>query len=208
MKKITLSLVSVIALSSFGFGGGNIEPIPAPEPIATEGTPSAFYLGLGLNVLSARDADASLSFFSGKTGQKRMVGVALLAGYDFNEYIAVEGRYTTSIYKDDTTAEMSAYSIFVKPQYRFQDENGQLGAFNIYALLGFGGVKMDPVNDSHVYADDTSFQWGLGVSYDFDESLTLFVDYTSLANGMDGTWSNGALEVSADALTVGMTYRF
>jgi hypothetical protein len=41
-----------------------------------------------------------------------------------------------------------------------------------------------------------------------DSDVALYVDYTSLATDMDGVYWNGDLQTNADALTVGVTYRF
>ena len=198
MKNITLSALAAVALTSFGFAGGDI--VPVVEPVIVEESTSSFYLGAGLAMLSARDADVSLSFFSGKTGQDRMGNLTLLAGYDFNPYIGLEGRYTTSI-TSEAIVDMSGWSIFVKPQYPVTE------AFSIYALLGYGGVTLDGVDGRNIKVDDTGFQWGLGASYDATEHIEVFADYTSLANDMEGTYRT-AIEADTDALTVGVNYRF
>ena len=199
MKNITLSALAVITLTSFGFAGGDIIPVEDPVVIVEEST-SSFYLGAGLAVLSARESSTSLSFFSGKTGQDRMLNLTLLAGYNFNPYIGVEGRYTTSIAKDDVV-EMDGWSLFVKPQYPITE------AFTIYALLGYGGVTLTGINTPLVDIDETGFQWGLGMSYEVTENIGLFMDYTNLANDMEGTYRTD-IEADTDALTAGITYRF
>lgn len=201
MNKIALSVVAIVGMSSFGFAGGDIAPVAAPMVVEEEVSNSSFYVGFGIAAVSARDADASLGFFSEKAGQERLGNFSLLAGYNFNEYVAVEGRYTTSFAKEDSL-EMDGWSLFVKPQYPVSED------FSIYALLGFGGVTMDGINGSVVDVDDNGFQWGLGMEYAVMENISLFADYTSLANDMDGYFYNGALEVDADAITIGMNYKF
>ncbi len=198
MKKSIMSLAAVVAMSSFGFAGGDVAVIPV---VVEEVDNSSFYLGLGLAAVSTRDAEVSMDFFNDKSGQGRLGNIAFQAGYNYNEYIAVEGRYSTTISNEDSV-EMSGWSLFVKPQYPVTE------AFNIYALLGFGGVTMDAVNESAVDVDDSGFQWGLGASYDFTENVSVFFDYTSLASNMDGIYVNGALEADADAFTLGVTYTF
>ncbi|MEA3419429.1 MAG: outer membrane beta-barrel protein [Campylobacterota bacterium] len=210
MKKITLSLVSVIALSGMSFAGGDFEPVVEPVvavPVVVEDT-SGFYLGAGLAAVSTRDATVNGSFFDAKGGQDRLGNLTFLAGYDFNRYIAAEGRFTTSI-ADEDIVEMSGWSLFAKPQYAFDGSN-----FKIYALLGFGGVTLDSMNADYVTdVDDTAFQWGIGAAYSFgeymeDNNLAVFVDYTSLATDMEGIYWNGAPETDVDAITAGVTYRF
>ena len=199
MKKIALSLVAIVGMSSLGFAGGDI--VPAAAPMVEEVDNSSFYIGVGLAAVSSRDAAVSLDFTSEKAGQDRLGDFSLLAGYNFNEYIAVEGRYTTT-FTDEDLVEMDAWSLFVKPQYPVSED------FSIYALLGFGGVTMDGINGSGVDVDDNGFQWGVGVEYEAMENFSIFADYTSLANDMEGLYWNGALEVDADAFTIGMKYKF
>ncbi len=202
MKKNIITLSAVAAISTSLFAGGNAAVIaPAVEEPVIDN--SSFYVGLGLSAISTRDAAVSMDVFNAKAGQDRLGNVTFQAGYTFNEYVAVEGRYTTSI-SDEHWVELSGWSLFVKPQYPVMED------FNIYALLGFGGVTMDAVNNSGVDVDDTGFQWGLGLSYDITENITVFGDYTNLANDMDGYYWNrpGPLQVDADAFTLGLTYKF
>ena len=202
MRNSLISVAAVIALSSFGFAGGDIEPVEpvvgAPMVTASE---SNAYVGLAGAFVSTRDSSVSLSFFSEKAGQDRLGNITFLAGYNFNSYIGIEGRYSTSVSKSDAVS-MDGWSLFLKPQYPVSD------AFNVYALLGYGGVTMDPENNSLVNVDDTGFQWGIGADYAVTEQVSIFVDYTSLASNMSGVYSNGALEVDADAVTIGVTYAF
>jgi len=200
MKKITLSALAVVALTSFGFAGGDIEPVSTPM-VMEEMSTNSFYVGAGVAVVSAREATTSLSFFDGENGQDRLGNLTLLAGYNYNQYIAAEARYTTSVAYDDGM-DMNAWSLFVKPQYPVSD------AFSIYALLGFGGVSLDGgTNLNPMDVDDTGFQWGLGLSYAVTNNVDLFIDYTSLANDMEDVYYYG-LEYDTDALTLGMTYSF
>lgn len=202
MKNSLISVVAVIALSSFGFAGGDIEPV---EPVVgapmVESSAGNAYVGLGFAVASTRGSNVDLDFFSETAGQDRLGNLTFLAGYNFNSYIGVEGRYATTINKSDAVS-MDGWSLFVKPQYPVSE------AFNVYALLGFGGVNLDPENGSSVDVDDTGFQWGIGASYAVTEQISVFFDYTSLANDMEGVYWNGALEVDVDALTLGVTYAF
>ena len=218
MNKITHSVIAVMAMSNLLLAGGDIVPVPVPLVVEEENN---FYVGLGLAGVSTRDADTSLSFSSEKDGQDRLGNFTFLAGYDFNEYseyIAVEARYTTS-FTDEDQVEMSGWSIFLKPQYTFEDDNGEKGNFKIYGLLGFGGVTLDGVSSEYsngnpwVDVDDTGFQWGLGASYSFkdyadDLDISIFVDYTMLANEMEGVYFNYAPETDVDALTIGVIYKF
>ncbi len=206
MKKIVLSVCTFVAMSSFVFAGGGMKEVaPAVEPVVAVPMVeelSGFYAGLGLSAVSTRDASISMDFIDYKPGeQDRLGNVSFFAGYNVNEYMAVEGRYTTT-FTDEDAVEMDGWSLFVKPQYPVSED------FSVYALLGYGGVTLDEVNGSGVDVDETGFQWGVGLNYLATENISVFIDYTSLANDMDGIYENGALEVDTDAITIGVNYLF
>ena len=202
MKKYALSLVSVMALSGVSFAGGDIIPVP----VVVEEAANPFYVGIALAAVSTRGSNVYLSFFGAKDGQDRLGNFTFNAGYDFNQYVALEARYTTT-FRDEDIVDMSGWSLFVKPQYPVSED------FTIYALLGFGGVTVGGIHPIRpVSVDDSSFQWGLGVSYSLksatDYNIEIYADYTSLASEIDGIYWNGDLQTSVDALTVGVAYRF
>lgn len=204
MKKIALLVLALVCVSSFGVAGGDFNDVkPAVEPVVpmAEEDKSAFYLGLGISAVSTRDADISVDW-SGTTRQDRLGNYFLLAGYDFNEYFAVEGRYTNSFTHDDQTV-MSGWSLFTKPQYPVSED------FSVYVLVGYGRVTLDGVNGYLVDYDDTDFQWGVGASYRVMENFSLFADYTFLANDMDGSYGGSdEVKLDVDMFSVGITYHF
>ncbi len=218
MKKVTLSLVSAIALSSMSFAGGDMAAVVEPViviPEVAEEDYSGFYLGAGLALINTRGASAGLGFFSDSEGSDRLQSFTFMAGYDFNRYVAVEGRYTFSFADDrDDPVDFSSWGIFVKPQYPVSKH------FKIYALLGYGGVTMEEQYDytgqpEYIYptdVDESGFQWGLGAAYSLkghiESDIEIFVDYTSLANDMEGIYWNGDTKADADAITAGVTYKF
>ncbi len=207
MKKIVLSVCTVAAMSSLVFAGGGMKEVTAAvEPVIVVPVVeelSGFYAGLGIVAMSVRDMDVSMDLFNTTAGQDRQGAVSLLAGYNFNEYVAVEGRYTTS-FTHDELVETDGWSLFVKPQYPVSED------FSVYALLGYGGVNLDGKDGLFLATDvdDSGFQWGLGVNYMVMENVSLFADYAWLANDMDGDNTVGINQVDVDAFTVGVNYLF
>ena len=200
MKKITLSMVSVLALSSLVFAGGDITPVE--EPIVVMEDASAFYLGLGIGGGALNDST---------TGEEIKRGLVMLqAGYQYNEYVALEGRYNFSFNTsydegswqaaEDYNDNMTSWGIYVKPMYPVTD------AFDIYALLGYGGVMLSNVAGGDPY--ESGFQWGLGAQYEVMENIIVFVDYVSIYNdtGFDYRAQND--DVDADEWTLGVSYKF
>lgn len=203
MKKIVLALSTIATLSTSLFAGGDIALVPPAVIEIPAGDNSSFYAGAGLSALSVRDAAVSMNIFSAKDGQERLGNITFLAGYNYNKYIALEGRYTTSITSEDRL-KMSGWGLFVKPQYPITTD------ISIYGLLGFGGAKLKQVNNSGVNVSGSGLQWGVGASYNITQNIALFADYTSLANNKKGHYWNrpGLIKVDADAFTLGLTRKF
>ncbi len=196
MKKIVLSACAVAVMSSLLVAGGDIEEVI--EPVVEEH--NGFYAGLGITGAAVRDSAFSVDWGGASGYEDRIWNVSFLAGYNYNKYIAAEGRYITSVAHEDSV-EMSGWSLFVKPQYPVTEE------FSLYALLGYGGVTVDGIDGHLADVDDSGFQWGLGASYMVMESVSLFFDYTWLA-GMEGSFYNGASEIDVDEFTLGVNYHF
>ena len=202
MKKTTLSIVSILALSGLAFGGGDIAPIePVVEtPVVVETSP--FYVGIGIGTAAVND-DVTNEEFESTT-------LMLQAGYKFNQYVALEGRYTfgfdtdydpgnTTASSSDYDGEFSSWGLYVKPMY-------PIGDFSLYALLGYGGVMLDDLAGGDAYED--GFQWGLGADYAVNDNFSIFVDYVKLYDdtGFDYRAKND--DVDSDTWTLGVSYRF
>jgi len=183
MKKFNLSLVALLAMSTFATAGGDVAPVePVVETPMVEESTSSFYAGLGYSYMTM-DPDNS-SEVNGDA-------ILLLAGYNFNRYIAVEGRYS------GLTDCLENTAIYLKPMYPF-------GGISLYGLLGYGQIDYDGGQS----LSESGFQWGIGASYEVAENIGVFVDYTSLYDdtGFDGELPNQ--DVLVDSINVGFTYKF
>jgi len=203
MKKLLLPF-AVLATNSLLMARGDIapvEPVVNIPAVVEEANKSNFYLGLGVAAVSARDADVSPSLFDVKNGQDRLGNIDLLAGYEFHRHFAVEARYTTSFTKRHFT-EMEGWSIFAKPKYPITWD------FTLYGLLGYGNVQLDKTVNYGFQMDESGLQWGLGLSYMFNEYFDFFADYKFLANEFDGFYNNLRKELSVDSFTEGVICKF
>ncbi|KYJ86969.1 outer membrane protein [Sulfurovum riftiae] len=229
MKKLNLSLAAIFAMSTFAIAGGDIAPMEpvVEEPVVVESTGN-FYLGLAYGYLSdSTDLTDNIGNISGLAPgatttlwDESYNDLMIQAGYNFNEYIAIEGRYwfglgDTNLYNDGTyavDASVDAWGIYVKPQYPVTE------AFNIYALLGYGAAQYDFTESygrwtNSVLDDDSvdGFSWGLGASYAFTDNVAVFVDYVSIYNDDDnhfGTNFDINIDRTIDAWNFGVTYNF
>ncbi len=187
------------------YAGGNVAPTEDLVPVPVIVEDCGFYVGGGASFLNYNE-----EYSDGVTANVDMNGITLIAGYQFNEYIAIEGRYITDIggsdedwsdgrTRTDTNNDLSNLALYVKPSYQFGD-------FKLYALLGYGQF-------SYQYKDtekqsESGFQWGLGTGYKLNDNWLVFVDYTKLYDnrGFDNYLSDA--DYNADAWTVGVTYLF
>jgi len=210
MKKITISIVSVLALSGMAFAGGDlkdVEPVVVPVVEIEEVDDSSFYVGLGYSRMTKNVEDAI--YVTGNEFddlEYTADSLLLLAGYNFNKYVAVEGRYTMSIgdveasdtWYDEADNELSNIGIYLKPMY-------PIGGLTVYGLLGYGQVTFDNGTEY----SESGFQWGLGANYAVTEDVGVFVDYTRLYD--DENFDDcmcGDHDVVVDSINVGVTYTF
>ena len=211
MKKNVLSLVSILALSGLSYAGGDVAPVEEPVVIAPVVIDdSGFYLGVGFSGMSLNNDLTDEEFTAN--------GVMLQAGYQYNRYIAVEGRYmlhigdveythgsTTNPDYNDYPTDFTNIAIYLKPMY-------PIGDFSIYALLGYGEVELTniPLGGPGISADraESGFQWGLGADYAFNENISGFVDYVRMYDGTGFDYRAMNADIVADVWTLGVNYAF
>ena len=205
MRNIITPIAFFAILNNVLIAGGDfidpLEPIvsiPEQEIVVIENEIKydGFYLGTGLGHVRMNESVTA----SG-------VAITLMAGYYFNNYFGIEGRYMTtfsdldvdsgpiSILKDDT---LSSYGVYAKPLYSLTN------SFSFYGLAGYGksAYEKDGVDYS-----ETGFQWGLGAKFELANGIGLFVDYLDMYDSDDFDTLN-INDVSFNATTVGATYTF
>jgi len=199
MRKNILSLVSILVLSGLAYAGGDIAPVE--EPVVVDN--SAFYVGLGFGQAAIND-DPTGEEISSTT-------FMLQAGYQYNAYVAFEGRVSFGFNTDynpgntDNSGgnydnDISSWGIYVKPMYPVTEE------FDVYALLGYGGVQLGNLESGDAY--ESGFQWGVGAQYEVTENILVFADYVKLYDGTGFDYRAQDEDVDSDAWTLGVSYRF
>lgn len=202
MKKIILSLATIVVLSSFSNAGANtvivdVLPIPIEEVDA-----SVFYVGVGAGSLLQKNDFTSEEISA--------ITATLQLGYTYNKYISIEARYTMGF---DTsydagnilpiptpyTGDFTNVGIYLKPTY-------PIGDFSIYTFLGYGSMMLSDLNNGD--AVESNFQWGGGVSYSITEHISIFADYVSLYNDTGFDYVATADDINSYNITVGVSYRF
>lgn len=207
MKKVFFSLIAATALSSSLFAGKNVAPAPIPplpvpeKPAPVTLPPLGLYIGGGLTYAKSDcQCDTDVKFSDGTTSRVReskSYGVNLRAGYDFNEYIAVEGRYLYTPWGDKDRT-LKHYGIYLKPTAPVTDN------MDIYALIGYGKTECETLSDSY-----KGLAWGVGTEYVFGKN----------DNGTKDGWGvyaeysrplkvSGDKNIKTDVVTGGVAYHF
>jgi opacity protein-like surface antigen len=198
MDKIKSTTVALMLATSFAMAGGDIAPqepqITLPEVMDEPIIDNYFYTGLAYTYMKMEN----------DTRNDKITGNAItaLAGYKFHPYLAIEGRYTTTLgdvraHGTDNNWDMSNIALYLKPQYA-------LNQVTLYGLLGYGQVELD----DGVTHTENGFQWGIGANFAATDSIDVFVDYTRLYddNGFDDLSPNN--DFSVDNINVGVSYNF
>lgn len=203
MNTIKLSTVALVLSSTLAMAGGDVETVqpyietPKVE-VAEAPALTGLYAGLAYSCQQlAADTPDETSMGS---------GVSVNVGYNFNEYLAVEGRYTSTLgdmnYKtwnvdEDRSTDMSNIGIYLKPQMN-------MGSFGIYGLVGYGQTTFD---NGTSYSVD-GLQYGAGLNVNATENVQLFVDYRRLYDDVDFDGLAMSRDVAANSWSLGANYQF
>ena len=194
MKKLIFVLSALVIMSSLGF---------AEEEYEDEA--DGLYLGLAYTHMS-HDLDRQDETIVSELDYSAL---SLQAGYKFNPYIAVEGRYAMTFGDPDSSdrqvigdSEITVWGIYAKPMYPIAPE------FDIYALLGFAGTNatgsfhyLGEVRSFEV--DESGFSWGVGGVYAITEEFSVFADYLLFYDD-----SSVLFDKVIDSFNIGITYQF
>ncbi|PFG45486.1 outer membrane protein with beta-barrel domain [Vibrio sp. ES.051] len=113
------------------------------------------------------------------------------AGYFFNDYLALEARYGTSIQRDSGLAVDNVASGFVKLNMPVSERVA------LYGLAGYSSVQIDQQNISSDRKQGFSF--GLGMHYALDKHNAVVFEFVDSASED---------QVRLNAITLGFQHRF
>lgn len=203
MNTIKLSAVVAVFSTTVAFAGGDVAPvqpyIEVPTVTVEESNElTGFYAGLAYSCAQLTQDTPDETHMGS--------GISASVGYNFNEYLAVEARYTTTLgdlaYKtwnidEDRTGDISNIGIYLKPQMN-------IGSLGLYGLVGYGQTTFD---NGTSYSED-GIQYGAGLSMTATDNVQLFVDYRRLYDdsGFDGLAIDR--DVAANSWSLGANYNF
>ena len=185
MNRIVLSSLAALAIGNSSLQADN----------------AGLYLGLGY-AYTTIDLGVSDDLFNIPAFDVATDSIVVLAGYDINEWIGVEGRYywnTSSAVVGEINHygllneyKAESFAFYAKPQYSFD-------IVSFYALLG---VTLNDYTLLLQSKDETLFSWGVGAKFNFTESFGAFVDYTDLGV------ADFLITTGLSSWNFGITYKF
>jgi len=200
MKNIKLSALTLLLSSTLAMAGGDFKVVePVIEIPEVEVEAPKFYVGLGYSCLQMGLDTPDLDV-------RAMLALSAAAGYNINEYLSIEGRYTISMgdlevknwnTNVDKSWDMSNIALYLKPQYTVND-------FSLYGLVGYGQTTLD----NGTSYSEAGFQYGLGVSTMITDTVSVYVDYRRLYDDSDFDGYAVDRDVAVNSFTVGANYNF
>ena len=188
----------LVLFSTFLAAGGKDTTLPPSDTIAIEDD-SGFYIGGAANHFGLYNTDAHESL--------KAYGATLMAGYQINRYLAIEGRYTHSksitYHKGKQAKSLSSHytdtALYAKIGY-------PVGSITPYALIGYGRNTITNLIGSD--RTENAIHYGAGVSIKATESLSLFADYVRVyqGKGFDGRATTEHQHINL--LSAGIIYKF
>ena len=170
-----------------------------PDLITPDELKSGIYGGLGLAHSSL--SNGSTSLFSNDDGNNRMLDLAVLAGYNINEYLAAEARALISTAYEDSV-DFKTWGFYLKPQYEVYKD------VKVYSLIGYGVLDAKKVNSTDLKTKNGTAQVGVGADYKLGKNFKVFADYMYLGKDDEAKYNNQPATMKASAITTGITYDF
>jgi len=194
-------IVALLLSGSVVMAGGSVPESMLSHTQASVGG-DYYYAGFGIGKIWVKD-DAS-------DEEIASAGLTVQVGYQYNPYIAIEGRL---FYGIDTTYDpgstgnlansydghLSGWGVYLKPML-------PMGRLSMYGLVGYGGLMLHDLEGGDAYED--SFQWGAGLQYQVTKDVHVFVDYLKLYDDKGFDYRATKDAVNATMWTVGLTIRF
>ncbi len=208
MNKFLVAALAAITMTAVAVAGGDYKKVKEPVPVEVIDN-SSFYVGIGYGFGTASATDGGYNDF-GHTitvlDEQTMDNITFQAGYNINEFVAVEGRYNYGIDQDigyGTDISLDTFAVYVKPQYPITPE------VSVYGLLGYAWNTGYQTGEADY--DFDGFAYGVGAKYAVAENVEVFADYTSVYDDND-ILEYDTFTIDSDRevynVTVGVTYKF
>lgn len=223
MKKLNLSLLTILAMTTFATAS-SVAPIVAPvepiDPIAPvssyttlqNGLVNEFYIGGAYGLLGAEyreDINGESNTISSNDDYSQAM---LQVGYKINPYFGFEGRYWVgmsdqswnNVVYGGLKAQVDTWGVYTKFFLPLTD------SFDVYALLGYANATYTIEGDK--FGKDNSafdgFSWGIGSNLDVADNMSIYVDYVGLYNDFYTNIRGNDTTVIIGSLNIGINFIF
>jgi len=166
-----------------------------PRIITPDSLKSGFYGGLGV---SASWIDFSNSI---ESNTNKMLDLLVIAGYNYNKYLAIESRARVSAAYDNGL-DVTSVSFFIKPKYEINKK------IETYALIGYGQTKAHTINSKDIKGSINSAKVGIGADYKLGNNFKLFTDFIYHGKDKDAQYNNIKSIMKSSSVSGGITYDF
>ena len=191
---LLITLFSTLILNA---GGKEITPVSS-DTIAIEDD-GGFYVGGAFAHFGLYNTDAHENLTAR--------ALTLIAGYEINRYLSIEGRYTQSsnvaYHKDKQTKPLTSHytdtALYAKIGY-------PVGSITPYVLTGYGRNTITNLIGSD--RTENAIRYGAGVSIKATESFSLFGDYVRAYQGKGFDGRATAEHQHINLLSAGIIYKF
>jgi len=139
----------------------------------------------------------------------------LVTGYDFNQYLAVEGRIGVPVSSEKASEgaysikgkPTTSYALFAKGTFPIND------MFSIYGLAGYGksGYKVDynlGGKQGSEKVEKGSLQYAAGVEVNFTQNIAMTAEYGMYGYGKDKFGSTKEDKWDIKGFNLGIKYKF
>jgi len=144
--------------------------VVTPTPVVESILPLGLYVAAGL-VGARYDPNCGCA---GKGDTDSTAGLMGRVGYDFNEYVGLEGRGMRTNWKSEG-GKLKHAGLFLKPMYPVSND------FNLYGLAGYAKTTTEGTTRRRVDAE--TFAWGGGLEYDLGSDKAREGRYSRVFDG-------------------------
>jgi len=204
-----------------------VQPAPIPAPVVVKPAPvivapivpavvgpKNMYVGI----------DGLCGRFETSSGACSCLGdVVLKAGYEFNDYLAVEARGGYGVSEADhdgggTSKIKENYGIYLKPQLPLGDK------VSLFGLAGYAKAKVESTGGKAGSligeVDEASPSFGLGLEFNINDSWSVVAEGVRLLHSVENTYNikgekKGTIsgtkpedDINLDTYGLGLNYRF
>ncbi len=196
MKKVMLSLVSVLALNGVVYANDTSKDVSTADVLKGTG----LYIGAGYGYYDQSSGNKEL--------ESTVNSIMFDMGMAVHKYLDLETRYWLGVtdpdtYRGSVCGDYWSWGAYLKPKYPIAN------IAEVYALVGYAQNSIGFSNGAGSTFVD-GFSWGIGASYLLNKNVSFAIDYIDMARhdsvSLDG-YPQG-YDINAYTINIGVNYKF